>query len=195
MYHPTGFKDGTKFVIINGEPQYYDKSNTYMGKLIDGLLLEYVFQQNPIHYEQKKLQVIDDLQETDKSTTTILQREIFEYVVNADDFNINKSIRISKRKSKYPKLKRNNTNMKKNKVKYNGSTDKMNQIDMFDETEFIGYNPNSYFEESYHLEEIPYYEAEDYNDGDDHSYDEHSYDRSYGDEHSYDESYDPDYGW
>ena len=152
MYHPSGYLDSSNIVIYNKNAYYYIIGTSYKDKLKNSLSLEYVFRQED-----------NDSYITDDPIIEIISKDIpNKRLSNKFDYYEFNDYNYSKRKKKINK-KFNMRNLKKNKIRQNGYSDKI-----FNITQNL---PELYDEEH----RIYYINEEDDDDGTSEYYDNYSY--------------------
>ena len=121
MYHPSGFSDSNNIIIKDNVPYFYYNGNSYRDKLKNGLVLDYIFD-----IDTSYIQITKQIEEEKKEVIKI--NEILDNDNNfTEDSNINyiHPLKRSKKYKFYKLKKRNDRNLKKNKIKQNGYTYKL----------------------------------------------------------------------
>jgi hypothetical protein len=113
------FMDSKNIVIINDVPHFSFKGDSYLEKLKNGLSLDYVFmmEDSAVHSEEKFEE------EEDYKQLQPLKHELFD-----EDYDC--EVMPMPRKGKNIIKTRSDKNMKKNKVKQNGYTDKLDMVEV-----------------------------------------------------------------
>lgn len=143
MFQPTEFLDGEHIVIIDGVPQYHYTGVTYRDKLKNGLTLNHVF------YIQDLVTVIDDVVAKENKSNDIKEPSKFVDYEENHIFYEQKEYQLTRKSRKGKRLsfkKRHARNIKKNKVKTNGYSDKLFAIEQ-ELPEIIEEDPYDYDED------------------------------------------------